>query len=81
VLWQRHPSRISEDATLTGSMAKDPQTAFRHWARTMRSRGQSLPVCPACQCPTPVGELKRWSVCALCATKRFAAPPSPPAAP
>jgi predicted nucleic acid-binding Zn ribbon protein len=30
-----------------------------------------LPRCPQCQCPTPPGELERWSVCAVCATQRW----------
>ncbi|NJR67052.1 MAG: DUF721 domain-containing protein [Leptolyngbyaceae cyanobacterium CRU_2_3] len=72
ILWQNHPSRILPPAPLPGqSTALDPQTAFRSWARTMRSRSQNLPLCPSCQCPTPVGELKRWSVCSLCAAKAF----------
>jgi predicted nucleic acid-binding Zn ribbon protein len=37
----------------------------------MRSRSQHLPLCPTCHCPTPEGELMRWSACALCAAKRF----------
>jgi predicted nucleic acid-binding Zn ribbon protein len=34
----------------------------------MRSRGQTLPLCPQCQSPTPPGELARWTVCGVCMT-------------
>ncbi|HEY9640710.1 MAG TPA: DciA family protein [Coleofasciculaceae cyanobacterium] len=72
VLWQNHPSRVAAAAPLPISPPSlDPQTAFRSWARTMRSRAQHLPLCPSCQCPTPTGELERWSVCSLCAAKKF----------
>jgi predicted nucleic acid-binding Zn ribbon protein len=73
-VWRNHPSRVSEASPpmpQTRSTALDPQTAFRNWARLVRSRAQHLPLCPNCQCPTPEGELKRWSVCALCAAQGF----------
>jgi predicted nucleic acid-binding Zn ribbon protein len=37
----------------------------------MRSRSQQLPLCPHCQCPTPAGELERWQMCSICATKHW----------
>jgi len=43
--------------------------AFQQWADTMQRRSQHFPLCPQCHCPSPVGELKRWSVCSLCAAK------------
>ncbi len=49
-----------------------PQAAlesFHGWARLVQQRSYSLPLCPQCHCPTPQGELQRWMVCALCATK------------
>lgn len=48
---------------------EEAQQAFQRWAETMRSRSRQLPLCPQCQCPTPPGELNRWSTCALCAAK------------
>ncbi len=48
-----------------------PQAAFQQWAQTVQTRSQQLPICPHCQCPTPQGEITRWSVCALCAAKQF----------
>lgn len=53
----------------------DPQTAqiaFQQWAATMKLRSRQLPLCPECQCPAPSGELQRWSVCGICASKRWA---------
>ncbi|WP_088894321.1 DUF721 domain-containing protein [Leptolyngbya ohadii] len=70
-LWQSHPSRLSDATPFTSAAADDPQSAFRNWARQMRSRSQHLPLCPVCHCPTPEGELSRWSACALCAAKQF----------
>ncbi|MBD2461325.1 DUF721 domain-containing protein [Oscillatoria sp. FACHB-1407] len=75
VTWQEHPSRIETDLnTLKPGLSEtssDPVEVFQHWSERMRSRLQHLPLCPQCQCPTPTGELKRWSVCALCATKQW----------
>ncbi|MBD1851970.1 DciA family protein [Leptolyngbya sp. FACHB-711] len=70
-LWQSHPSRLKNPTPFTSAAATDPQTAFRSWAQQMRSRSQHLPLCPTCHCPTPEGELVRWSACALCAAKQF----------
>jgi predicted nucleic acid-binding Zn ribbon protein len=84
ILWREHPSRVSPPASarLAASLpiARDPQTAFRNWARTVRAQSQHLPLCPKCHSPTPEGELRRWSVCCLCAAQQFSqqSPPSPP---
>lgn len=75
-----HPSRLSpriqnhRPSPQPKSRADDtvPQTAqaaFQRWANRVRSRSQGLPLCPQCFCPTPVGELQHWSVCALCGVK------------
>ncbi|NEQ06873.1 MAG: DUF721 domain-containing protein [Moorea sp. SIO4E2] len=48
-----------------------PQAAFKRWAKMIQMRSQNLPLCPQCQCPTPPGELHRWDVCGLCATKQW----------
>ncbi len=56
----------------SASVQLAPQTAlesFHGWAHLVRQRSYSLPLCPQCHCPTPQGELQRWMVCALCATK------------
>jgi predicted nucleic acid-binding Zn ribbon protein len=72
---QDHPSYVvapsSGASTPPVSKLKDPGAAFRHWAEELQKRSHSLPLCPQCQCPTPSGELARWDVCALCATKRW----------
>jgi predicted nucleic acid-binding Zn ribbon protein len=72
-LWQ-HPSQVADvpiPKSTPAAETHDPHTAFRNWARVVRLRSQSLPLCPTCQCPTPAGELQRWSVCALCAAKKM----------
>jgi predicted nucleic acid-binding Zn ribbon protein len=71
ILWRDHPSRVEGLSVPTVKPAPDSQSAFRDWARVMRSRAQGLPLCPNCQCPAPPGELSRWEVCSLCAAQRF----------
>lgn len=68
-VWEAHPSRIDAESLPSFSQTpelKDPQAAFQHWADLVQERSQQLPLCPHCQCPTPIGELQRWGVCALC---------------
>lgn len=71
-LWQEHPSRVVDEPTsLAAPVPQDPRTAFQNWAAAMQARSLALPLCPNCQCPTPPGELERWSVCGLCAVKQW----------
>ncbi|MGD1716224.1 DciA family protein [Hydrocoleum sp. CS-953] len=73
--WQKHPSMIPQlnPPSLANSTPKNqnPQTTFQNWAKAIKNRSQSLPLCPQCQSPTPPGEIERWSVCAICATKQW----------
>jgi len=71
ILWQNHPSCISETPSRSPAPATDPLTAFQGWAERIKARSKQLPICPQCHCPTPQGELKRWSMCSLCATKQW----------
>ena len=74
-LWEQHPSRISMNSRMNHPPKLDPPVSasavnsFQQWAQTVKERSQHLPLCPQCNCPTPVGELERWSVCGLCAIK------------
>jgi predicted nucleic acid-binding Zn ribbon protein len=74
-VWNHHPSRIAPNASLipqqTIQPPESPTAAFEHWARLVKGRSHHLPQCPCCHCPTPEGELQRWSVCACCAAKQF----------
>ena len=71
-LWLDHPSRVEDMPILKANLsAADPKAAFEYWTTVMQSRSQHLPLCPQCECPTPIGELQRWSVCAVCVTKRW----------
>jgi predicted nucleic acid-binding Zn ribbon protein len=47
----------------------DLATTFQQWSSQIRRQSQKLPLCPRCQCPTPLSELSRWSVCGLCAAR------------
>lgn len=73
-LWHEHPSQVGEAAP-GGQEPKstDPKAAFQQWAALKRARSLSFPLCPQCQCPTPLGELQRWQVCGLCAAKQWQA--------
>lgn len=68
-----HPSRLARSKPLSKASlsANDPQLAFQNWAEMMRSRSQQLPLCSQCHCATPPGEIQRWGICALCATKQW----------
>lgn len=72
-LWQEHPSRVVETsvASSQADVPRDASSTFQNWAKQIQSRSQSLPLCSECQCPTPPGELERWSVCGLCAVKKW----------
>ncbi|MDM7326014.1 MAG: DUF721 domain-containing protein [Thermosynechococcus sp. Uc] len=49
--------------------AATPQEAFKRWQDQVRRRSRDYPLCPRCQCPTPIKELQRWGVCGLCYTR------------
>jgi predicted nucleic acid-binding Zn ribbon protein len=72
-LWEQHPSFVPpvSDAPMSTAPPIEPQTAFQQWASAMQARSRNLPLCPQCQCPTPQGELDRWSMCSLCAPKHY----------
>jgi len=57
-----------------GSNDTEPTTAldaFQRWAQWIRSQQRHQGVCPVCGSPCPLGELKRWQTCGLCAVKRW----------
>jgi predicted nucleic acid-binding Zn ribbon protein len=73
---EQHPSAIATN--LEQSLAdelpqgkKTPEAAFQHWAAGIEARSQNLPLCPRCECPTPPGELERWTICAYCVAKQW----------
>ncbi|ELR96898.1 DUF721 domain-containing protein [Gloeocapsa sp. PCC 73106] len=70
-----HPSTLEESKALKPSEEElSPKTAmgaFQDWTQEVQNRGEKLPQCPQCHCPTPPGELERWSVCAFCIAQRW----------
>jgi predicted nucleic acid-binding Zn ribbon protein len=71
-IWQAHPSRVSDaPKPYQEEPPGDANTMFQRWADRMKARSRHLPLCPKCQCPTPAGELERWSVCGLCAAQQW----------
>jgi predicted nucleic acid-binding Zn ribbon protein len=69
---EKHPSTIAPVPSLPELPKTNPtpQEAFQRWAAVIEARSQNLPLCPDCQCPTPPGELERWTVCAHCISKQ-----------
>jgi predicted nucleic acid-binding Zn ribbon protein len=72
--YTEHPFYIEQ---ITASEPVDTNTrlsvnaTFDSWVKRMQASSHNLPLCPQCSCPTPVGEIQRWGICALCAAKRF----------
>lgn len=70
-----HPSEIAlpnpPPQTSPEQLATTPEAAFQRWTELIKARSQGLPLCPQCHCPTPPGELKRWSLCMHCATQQW----------
>ena len=74
-IWQDHPSFLAPvhlfQADGQPGAARDPRAAFQGWAQRMQARSRHFPLCPHCNCPTPPGEIKRWSLCAFCAAQAW----------
>lgn len=73
-VWHEHPSRVGEikpNPPLKATPPADSAQAFRQWSHTIQSQCCHLPLCPKCQCPTPEGELRRWSVCSHCISQSW----------
>jgi predicted nucleic acid-binding Zn ribbon protein len=70
-MWQAHPSRLDAGLPFDRISALDAADAFQTWSQLIQSRSSTLPLCPTCKSPTPVGELERWRVCALCAAQQW----------
>jgi predicted nucleic acid-binding Zn ribbon protein len=70
---QEHPSYLGNVNNKSADEAArgNAQAAFRYWAEKIQMRSHGLPLCPQCECPTPIGELQRWQVCAICASQQF----------
>lgn len=68
-----HPSYIGDETRKERDRAptKNANAAFENWKSLMQRRSHNLPICPQCQSPTPPGEIQRWGVCSICATKQF----------
>lgn len=73
-LWREHPSSLMNMSGVPKSLepnSPNPNTAFQRWAKVMQLRSQGLPLCPQCHCPTPLGELQRWTICSICVAKQW----------
>lgn len=73
-LQREHPSYLGEQVNLADDIQpnnKDVTATFERWAKVRQARSHNLPLCPQCHSPTPPGELQRWDVCSICATKRW----------
>jgi predicted nucleic acid-binding Zn ribbon protein len=69
-----HPSKIDFPVPCPQNVSDSlmtPAIAFQRWTDLMKGISQNMPLCPRCHCPTPPGELKRWSLCMHCATQQW----------
>ncbi|WP_267384545.1 DUF721 domain-containing protein [Cyanobacterium sp. uoEpiScrs1] len=69
-----HPSHIDFQVSLSHTNSHNlitPAVAFQRWTELIKMRAQGMPLCPQCRCPTPPGEIKRWSLCMHCATQKW----------
>jgi predicted nucleic acid-binding Zn ribbon protein len=68
-----HPSYLATAARQASpqQLPKTALEAFQDWASRRQREAQHQPQCPDCHCPCPMGELKRWSRCSLCAAKAW----------
>lgn len=74
-LWQQHPSRVHVPPP-SPVQASGPSAAPVPSAGIPPAAPAPRLYCPQCHCPTPPGELQRWSVCAFCmAQARSQSPP------
>ncbi|MEO1590291.1 MAG: DUF721 domain-containing protein [Cyanobacteria bacterium J06632_22] len=65
---------ISESRASTQPASTQPasaQQAFANWSERVRASHTQQVLCPNCSCHCPAGELERWKMCALCATKQW----------
>ena len=67
----QHPSHPGQTAQPLLAKATTPSEAFERWAHLVQQMQRSQSLCQSCRCRCPQEELDRWSVCALCATKRW----------
>jgi predicted nucleic acid-binding Zn ribbon protein len=83
--WHRTPSprliqvlELKLKPSLTGGKSKgkgerslptDARDAFSRWSLAVQKQTKGNTLCPLCQCPTPLEELKRWQHCALCLSR------------
>ncbi|WP_124973375.1 DUF721 domain-containing protein [Aphanothece sacrum] len=71
----QHPSFIPPVPPLSDPQESKsimtPEIAFGRWTQVIKQRSQFLPLCPQCNCPTPPGELERWSKCCHCASQSW----------
>jgi predicted nucleic acid-binding Zn ribbon protein len=75
-LFSNHPSYIgsqTEVNTQESNTSKKltPYEAFEIWSTRIQAQQKHQSICPACKCPCPIGEIERWDICALCATKNW----------
>ena len=67
----QHPSYTGQTTQPTLHTPTTPLEAFEQWAHTIQQMQSHQALCSECRCRCPQGELDRWSVCALCASKRW----------
>jgi len=65
---------VKKDDLILEEDDSDPKTVqevCQNWLEEIQAKGADLPLCPRCNCPTPVEELARWAICAFCVTREW----------
>ncbi|MBE9155326.1 DUF721 domain-containing protein [Nodosilinea sp. LEGE 06152] len=73
--WLRqHPSYEPRAIPRLAQRPQTPEESFERWAGMTQQLAAQQPLCPQCQCHCPMGELKRWRRCSICAVKSLKGP-------
>ena len=60
------------------SSPSNAQDAAKRWLETIKQNSSSFLSCPNCDSPTPIGEIKRWSLCYHCVAQKWSQEYRPP---
>ncbi|HZG39941.1 MAG TPA: DUF721 domain-containing protein [Nodosilinea sp.] len=73
--WLRqHPSFEPRAIPVSNQRPQTPEESFDRWATLTQQLAAQQPRCPQCRCACPLGELKRWGRCSICAAQGFKGP-------
>jgi len=69
---EQHPSQLPKSPQSSGLDSSVIPSTLQGGFLQHQKQLQSLPRCSNCHSPAPLGELERWSCCALCVRQQWA---------